>query len=167
VVEVNDPRVRDTSTTFQNGAYTARRGNTTNIRVFDEGDLVEPTFQKFHCHGLPWRDSTDGSVRISFAPRRGIPGADDANRVRGVVIMDGATWSMRSVTYEYVRDGKSVGHGGVTYTPVDVDGSTVAMPAEMTGDLTLSGRFGLSSLRASWTITQTHSSFVRVPETAQ
>jgi hypothetical protein len=160
-VEINDPRRRDSTSRYRDGSYTARSGSTLSIRVFDEGDLIDESFAAFHCHGAPWRDSADGSVRIAFAPRRDVRGARDANRVRGVAILDGSTWLTRSVTYEYVRDGKAVGHGQVEYTTMSVDNSPVAMPTRMVGDFRVSGRFGLSSMLASWTIDQTFTAFVR------
>lgn len=165
-VHVNDPARRDSSTRYRAGGYTSRSGSTTNIRVFDESDLTRSSFTQFHCHGAPWRDGADGSVRIAFAPRQGIHGADDENRVRGVVIIDGVSWLMRSVTYEYVRGGKPVGHGSVQYTPITVDGSVIAMPVKLIGDLKLTGLFGLRSLAASWTIEQSYESFTRSGEPA-
>lgn len=161
-LEVNDPSVRDTTTAFRTGAYTVRRGNALSIRVFDEGDLTSESFLRLHCHGAPWRDTTDASVRISFSPRRSAKAADDAALVRGTVVMDGATWMMRAVSYDYVRNGKSVGQGRVEYAPVTVDGSVVAMPTRMTGDIRVSGRFGLGSLLVLWTIDQSHTAFSRV-----
>jgi hypothetical protein len=161
-VEVNDPARTDsvTSTAYRDGAYTARTGSTTNIRVFDEADLLKPSFLRFHCHGAPWRDSTDGSVRIAFAPRRGIPD-DGSNRVRGVLVLDGASWLLRSVQYQYVRNGKTVGTGAVSYTPMTVDRWTLAMPARITGELSLGGFLGFSQ-SASWVIDQRYTGFTRV-----
>lgn len=161
-VDVNDPGVRDTSSRVQSGAYTARQGTTINIRVFDEGDLTRDSFLRLHCHGAPWRDTTDGSVRISFSPRRGAKSGDDAALVRGTVIMDGNSWLIRTVIYDYVRGNKTVGQGRVDYVPVTVDGAVVAMPERMTGDLRIPGRFGISSLKASWVIDQSHAGFSRV-----
>jgi hypothetical protein len=160
-VEVNDPSVRDTSSSVRSGAYTARRGTTINIRIFDESDLTRDSFLRLHCHGAPWRDTIDASVRISFSPRRGAKTADGAALVRGTVIMDGGSWLVRTVIYDYVRGDKTVGQGRVDYAPVTVDGTAVAMPQKMTGDLWISGRFGLGSQRASWIIDQTHSGFSR------
>jgi hypothetical protein len=165
-VEVNDPARRDSGTRYRAGGYTARSGNTTNIRVFDEGDLTRESFTQFHCHGAPWRDSVDGSVRVAFAPRQRVRGATEENRVRGVVIVDGTTWLMRSVAYEYVRDDKPVGRGSVQYTPFTVDGTVIAMPVKFVGDLRLGGRFGLGSQLASWTIEQTYDGFTRASEPA-
>ncbi len=163
-VEINDPRRRDSTSRYRDGSYTARSGSTLSIRVFDEGDLTHASFAAFHCHGAPWRDSTDGSVRIAFAPRRDARGQRDANRVRGVVILDGSTWLTRSVTYEYVRNSKAAGHGQVEYTTMSVDDSPVALPTRTVGDFKVSGRFGLSSMLASWTIEQTYAAFVRSAE---
>jgi hypothetical protein len=165
-VEMNDPAKRDSGTRYRAGGYTARTGNTTNIRVFDEGDLTRDSFTQFHCHGAPWRDSVDGSVRVAFAPRQRVRGATQENRVRGVVVMDGATWLMRSVAYEYARDGKPVGRGSVQYSPITVDGTVIAMPVKFLGDLRLTGRFGLGSQVASWTIDQSYDAFTRAGEPA-
>jgi hypothetical protein len=163
-VEVNLPSVRDTAFQYRDGGYTARSGSRVNIRVFDEGDLTQASFLTFHCHGAPWRDTTDGSVRIAFAPRRGVRGVEDANRVRGTVIMDGTTWLTRAVSYEYVRDGKVVGRGRVDYTPVSVDNVVIAMPRTVIGDLRLPTRFGLTSTKASWTIETAYAGFTRTAD---
>jgi hypothetical protein len=160
-VSVNDPGVRDSTVRVSDDSYTTRRGSTTNIRVFDEADLIRDSFLRFHCHGAPWRDSADGSVRIAFAPRRDVPSRGNADRVRGVVVMDGTSWQIRSVTYEYVRNQRSVGNGSVQYTTHTVDGVPVAMPSVATGELVLGGRFGIGSTRARWTIEQSYSAFVR------
>ncbi len=166
-VELNLPRVRDTAFQYRDGGYTARSGSRLNIRVFDEGDLTQTSFLTFHCHGAPWRDTADGTVRIAFAPRRGLRGVDDANRVRGIVIMDATTWLTRAVSYEYVRGGKVVGRGRVDYAPVTVDDVVVPMPRSVIGDLRLPTRFGLTSLTASWTIETTYSGFTRAGELAR
>jgi len=165
-VEVNDPATRDPRFRYRSGGYTARSGTSTNIRLFNETDLTQESFTRFHCHGAPWRDSVDGTVRIAFAPRQGLRGADSENRVRGVIVMDGTTWRMRSVMYEYVRDGKPVGDGSLEYAPVAVDGSVVAMPIKAVGDLKLRGRLGLSSQLASWTIDLSYGAFSRAGEPA-
>jgi len=165
-VEVNDPGTRNMNGRYKSGGYTSRSGSTTNVRVFDESDLTQEAFTRFHCHGAPWRDTADGSVRIAFAPRLKIRGADDENLVRGIIVMDGSTWRMRSVSYEYVRDGKSVGHGRLEYATVALDGSVIAMPIKAVGDLTLRGRFGLGSQLASWTIDQSYEAFTRVGDPA-
>jgi hypothetical protein len=162
--EVNDPAAPDSGVRYRSGGYTARSGNKVNIRLFTETDLTQESFTHFHCHGAPWRDSVDGSVRIAFAPRQGLRGAESENRVRGMIVMDGTTWRMRRVTYEYVRDGKSVGHGSLEYAPMAVDGSVFAMPIKAVGDLALRGRFGLSSQLASWTIDLSYGAFSRVGE---
>jgi hypothetical protein len=161
-VEVNDPRIRDSSSAYRAGGYTSRRGTTTNIRVFDEGDLTRESFLQYHCFGAPWRDTTDGTVRIAFAPRTTVSDRDGENRVRGTVIVDATTWLTRGVEYEYVRRGQSVGHGTVTYSPVTIEGSIVSMPQRITGDLRLSGRVGIGSMHASWTIVQSYVAFERV-----
>lgn len=165
-VEVNDPRKRDSSRyTYRAGGYTARSGNTTNIRVFDEADLTRDSFLQFHCHGAPWRDTTDGSVRIAFAPRRNLRESENENLVRGTVIIDAAALLMREVRYEYVRRNKPVGQGTVTYAPATIDGSVIALPARVTGELRLGGGFlGLRSQLASWTIDQSFAGFERVGE---
>jgi hypothetical protein len=167
-VEINDPRIRDSSRfTYRGGGYTASAGNRVNIRIFDEGDLTEASFLRYHCHSAPWRDSTDGAVRIAFAPRRGIRESEGQNLVRGVVVMDGATWLIRAVTYDYVKREKRVGHGQVTYVPTTVDGAVVALPTQIAGELRLSALFGLRSQRASWSIDQAHSAFERLPDPAR
>jgi hypothetical protein len=161
-LELNDPSRTDSvpGTVYRDGGYTARTGSTTNIRVFDEADLLKPSFLRFHCHGAPWRDSTDGSVRIAFAPRRGIPD-DGSNRVRGMLVLDGVSWLLRSVSYQYVRNGKTVGTGAVAYTPMTVDRWTLTMPSRISGELSLGGFLGFSQ-SASWVIEQRYTGFTRV-----
>jgi hypothetical protein len=164
-VEVNDPQKRDSSVyTYRGGGYTARKGSTTNIRVFNEADLTRDSFLQYHCHGAPWRDTTDGSVRIAFAPRRNLRESENENLVRGTVIIDAAALTMREVRYEYVRRNKPVGQGVVTYAPATVDGSVIALPVRVTGDLKLTALFGLRSQVASWTFDQSHVAFERVQE---
>ncbi len=155
VVVNTPPGPADSASRAAREGYTSRTGNTLNVRLFQDADLLAPSFLKRHCRGRPWRDPGDGSVRIAFQPRAATP-ADvaDAVLVRGVAVLDATSWRTRRVEYQYVQDGDDIGGGTLAYEDRRVEGASVAMVARATGTFRLSGVMQrLNGVRVRWDFT--------------
>jgi hypothetical protein len=156
-VVVNDPVAMDAAASrAAREGYTSRNGNTLNVRLFQDGDLLAPAFLKRHCRGTPYRDASDASVRIAFQPRAGAGRDDDGDAVlvRGVAVLDGVTWRTRRVEYQYVQDGDAIGGGALAYEDRGIEGASVAMLARASGTFRPPGVMPrLNGVRVRWDFT--------------
>ena len=150
-VLVNDPTVTVPGDTARD-RYASRTATGFNVRVFRDSDLLAPSFLRQHCRGTPYRDPSDGSVRIAFQPKAALTGVDaEAVLVRGVVVLDATTWRTRRVEYAYVQDGGEIGSGQLLFEDRRIEGTAVALVAKATGSFRVPGAMArLAGVSAQW-----------------
>ncbi|HEX5724542.1 MAG TPA: hypothetical protein VFX98_03700, partial [Longimicrobiaceae bacterium] len=93
-----------------------------------ELDLLEENFLTTHCLRDAEQDSA-GVWTVSFrpvAPRR------DELDIRGTLRIDGATYAVREIAFEYLRGGRPWGRGTLHFAEVSTPYGVVRLPARGT-----------------------------------
>jgi Carboxypeptidase regulatory-like domain len=122
------------------GEYVRQSSRSLQVRVPDELQLLQESFLATHClEGDAERDD-QGVWTLRFRPVRADRRASD---IRGALRVDGESFQVMELQFEYLRRGRPWGEGSLAFAPVETPYGRVHLPlsGRLRGDV--GGMIGL------------------------